>query len=806
MAKIQHNNFVDTINDMLIQAKERGIIHLNFNGDNWSGGEILVGEKDMINFGTCGYLGLENHPKIIEEIQRYAKDYGSQFSVSRAYLTSKSNVLLEDLLGTIFSNKKVIVFSSTTIAHLAVIPIVISTDDLIILDQQVHISIQNAVQLLAAKGAKVEMIRHSNMEMLEEKIKQYRSKYRKIWYMIDGVYSMYGDIAPINEINDLMQKYDQLQLYIDDAHGMSWYGEHGCGRIFKQALSNNRTIYMSTLAKGFGCMGGVAVFPDDKTYDKVKLHGGPLSYSHPLPPPMVGAAIASSEIHLSNEIYLLQNQLKEKLQFNHHLLMSTNLPVLSNPETPINFIGTGQPVVGYKIVQQLMDEGFFVNIAMFPAVPVKNTGLRFTITNHNSKEQIEELISCINVTYNQILYEENTTINSIRQAFRLPRIDESEERITDKKKEELIVQFESDISKIDKMDWDSCFYGKGNFDHASLIVQQKGFSNNDKEEENFDFYYLVIKDREDKIIAATHFTLGLLKDDLLSEAQISKSIESRRKEDPFYLCTYGLMMGSLFSEGDHLYIDKSHNSKKAALDIIFQKVQEIQDEKKINTIIFRDFSVEDSDLEPYFHEAGYFKLKMPNSNVVNNLEEYQNVGIMNILGKRNRKNLRQDVLPFEGQFNTLIKSKLSVNELDEFYSLYLNVQKQNFAVNLFPYPKNLFEAINEDENWEFIVLINTETLKTSAILGAYKTINSYFPVVIGIDYSENREFMVYKQMLYQIMKHVNKHKYKKLFLGVTADIEKKKIGAIQIPKYAFVSIADQFNLEIIGNISSTESQ
>ncbi len=120
--------------------------------------------------------------------------------------------------------------------------------------------------------------------------------------MIDGVYSMYGDVAPIDEINVLMAKYDKLYLYVDDAHGMSWSGNYGCGRLFTKTLKNKKTMYVTTMAKGFGAMGGIGVFPSKAWYDKLILHGGPLAYSHPLPPPMMGAAIGSAHIHLSPEI------------------------------------------------------------------------------------------------------------------------------------------------------------------------------------------------------------------------------------------------------------------------------------------------------------------------------------------------------------------------------------------------------------------------------------------------------------------------------------------------------------------------
>src|SRR4028119_2244563 len=93
----------------------------------------------------------------------------------------------------------VLIAKNSTLAHIAVIPGVVRDEDAVILDHQVHWSVQNACQLLKPRGIHVDMIRHSNLHMLEEKIKEFGNKYDKIWYMADGVYSMYGDFAPLGE-------------------------------------------------------------------------------------------------------------------------------------------------------------------------------------------------------------------------------------------------------------------------------------------------------------------------------------------------------------------------------------------------------------------------------------------------------------------------------------------------------------------------------------------------------------------------------------------------------------------------------
>lgn len=807
MAKINHHNFIDTINDMLIEAKKRGVIQLQYNSDSWEGSTMLVEKSEMLNFGTCGYLGLEIHPKIAEKSIEYTRAFGTQFSVSRAYLTSKSNFILEDLLSEIFGGKKVISFTSTTIAHTAVLPILLEHDDLIILDQQCHVSIQTAAQLMRAKGVAIEMIRHNNLEMLESKIKALGDKYSKIWYMIDGVYSMYGDVAPIDEINQLMEKYPQLHLYVDDAHGMSWHGEHGCGRIYKETMANERTIYVSTLAKAFGTMGGIVVFPNLKWYEKVILHGGPLAYSHPIPPPMMGASIASAEIHLSDEIYDLQLDLKQRLNYANELLAQTNIPILSYPDTPIYFVGTGQPVVGYNLNKRILDEGFYVNIGMFPAVPVKNTGLRFTITNHHSKKDIKAFIDAIIYHYPKALEEESKQMNDVRRAFGMPLL-QVQEVISQLKYDQnkLSVQLENKIANIDEQEWNKCLGNRGNYDYQALKLIEKAFQENEEEQDNWDFYYLLVRDASRQIVAATFMTGGLIKDDLISPAEVSINAEEKRKSIPYWLCSKTLMMGSLFTEGDHLYLNKNHGEWKKALNLLVENMQNIKEEENYNALILRDFN-QDNELKDVFHDAGFFKVNMPNSNVIENFSFTNEQSFFESLSARSRRHIKNDVLKFTNSFTVEFAEKLSQEELNQAYSLYRNVCARNFHINIFPYPQKLFQLINEEENWEFIKLYlpknATEEESEKQLCGVgicYKTAPLYNAILVGINYDYNEKFSIYKQMLYQVCLRAIELEMNQINMGLSADIEKKKLGAKQYEKIAYFEVTDSYNLEILENM------
>ncbi|WP_369750831.1 hypothetical protein [Pontibacter sp. BAB1700] len=198
MAKIRHNNIIDTVDSVLSVSKKKGIIHLHAEDQNLSGQHLTLHGKQVLHFGTCGYLGLEHHPQVkrgaIDAIERY----GTQFPMSRTYISNPLYRELEVLIKQLY-NAPVVISKNCTLSHLTVIPSIIRQSDLVILDHQVHASVQEAVKKLLSQGVTVEMVRHNNLEMLEDRIKKQRGKFERIWYMADSVYSMYGDFAPIKD-------------------------------------------------------------------------------------------------------------------------------------------------------------------------------------------------------------------------------------------------------------------------------------------------------------------------------------------------------------------------------------------------------------------------------------------------------------------------------------------------------------------------------------------------------------------------------------------------------------------------------
>ncbi len=413
-----HEQNLRIIDQVTITGTNLGVGQLSTEDAILNGRTIKIRGRDIVNFSSCSYLGLEMNESIKNGAIEAIKKFGTQFSSSRAFLSLSLYKELENLLSLMFE-MPTLVSATTTLGHLSNIPVLVSPDDLVIMDAKLHASVQMALQLVKARGGKIEVVRHNRLDMLEDLIIANKDKYQKIWYMADGVYSMYGDYAPVDDLMKMLDNHEQLHLYFDDAHGMSWFGKNGTGYVRSKMKRHDRLYLTTSLNKAFAGGGGALIFPNEEARRKIRNCGSTMIFSGPMQPASLGAGIASAEIHLSNEIYGLQEQLQNRITYFHDLTKKLNLPLISDSSSPIKFIGVGKPGIGYSMVRRLMDKGYFVNLSVFPSVSYNNTGLRIPLTNHHTFEDIESLLNHIALELPLALLEEQSSIKQIYQAFRL---------------------------------------------------------------------------------------------------------------------------------------------------------------------------------------------------------------------------------------------------------------------------------------------------------------------------------------------------------------------------------------------------
>lgn len=806
----KHHSFYTTVDQIVTYGVEKGILHLYTGNQPFAGIRILLNGKPVLNFGSCSYLGLEFDPRIKEAAKQAIDQYGTQFSESRAYVSLGLYKELQALLEKIFDAPCVIT-PTTTLGHIAGIPVLVADTDAIIMDQQVHNSVQTAIQLVKARGVHTELVRHNRMDLLEERIAVLRGRHKKIWYMADGIYSMFGDSSPVDKIYALMDQYPELHYYADDAHGMSIQGKNGRGFLLGRHAIHPQMVMATSLNKAFACGGGVLVFADKELARKVGTVGGPLLSSGPMQPAALGAAIASAKIHLSREITDMQTQLRDNIQFTRLMLEKYKLPVISEAGAAIFFIGVSLPKLGHNLVKRMLDAGFYVNLGIFPTVPMKQTGIRFTITRLHTFGEIEKMIATLATAFPIAMKEENITLPEIYKAFKVPMPEEIllDKSVTSVIRQTLDLQLYhyTSIQDVPKSEWNHLFEGKGTFDWEGLNLLESSFTENELPEDNWLFDYLTVKDLQGNVIAATFLTTALWKDDMLSPREISGKIEAQRKTDPYYLTSKVICSGTLLTEGEHLFINKISPLWKDAMQLLFEKIYFLQDLHQANHVVLRDFQQVDQDFDNLMVDNGFFKISMPDSHSIGSLTWKNPLDFYNSLSTNGRNHLRKKVLRNADKFKVeVIHISDWEEEIDYWYQLYLNVKQKSLELNTFTLPLKLFKQLAKNDHWEMLQLtLNDSTIETSdkpcCIVFSCKSKDSYIPMIIGLDYAYNEQFGIYRQALYQILlraKKLNKHS---LLLGFAASIEKQKLGAKPAATFAYMHLKDSYNAEVLSTIS-----
>lgn len=355
---------------------------------------ITVDGARLVDFGSCSYLGLNRHPALARGATDALRRFGTGHSSSPMYTALGLYGTLEARLEQIF-DAPVVVAPTTTLAHLAALPVLIGPEDLLLIDQFSHASLQLAADVLRGRGTQVDTVPHNDVAALRDRLIEDTARYRQVWFATDGVFSMFGDLAPVTEINALLSEFANLHVYYDDAHGFGWAGEHGRGYVASEIAWHPRMIIAAGLSKSFGATGGVLAFGDPALRRRVQYTGGPLTFSGPIQPADLGAAVASADFHLSTLYSERQRQFQQHIALAGDMLTEYGLPVASFDHTPIWFIVIGQLETVLEITRAVMDDGYYVNPASYPAVPIGSAGIRFTQTLHQSAAQLEGLIGSL---------------------------------------------------------------------------------------------------------------------------------------------------------------------------------------------------------------------------------------------------------------------------------------------------------------------------------------------------------------------------------------------------------------------------
>ena len=342
---------------------------------------VTMKGKSVLMFGSNSYLGLTTHPLVKEAAIKATQKYGTGCAGSRFLNgTLDIHIELEEELADYVGKEASLVYSTGFQVNIGVIPTVTSRNEYILIDELNHASIIEAARLSFAKLLK---FRHNNMDSLEKMLKRCRSGMIKL-IVVDGVFSMDGDIADLPGIVKLAKKYDATVM-VDDAHSIGILGKHGAGTASHFGLTDQVDIIMGTFSKSLASLGGF-VASDKDTINYIKHHSRTLIFSASITPASAAAVLASLKIMKQEPERL--NKLWEVTRYAIEGFSNLSFDI-GNTVTPIIPIYIRDYMKTLQLTRMLLDEGVFVNPVVPPAVAKDDTLIRFSLMATHSKEQID---------------------------------------------------------------------------------------------------------------------------------------------------------------------------------------------------------------------------------------------------------------------------------------------------------------------------------------------------------------------------------------------------------------------------------
>lgn len=329
--------------------------------------------------GSNNYLGLTHHPKILEAAERAMRKYGSGCTGSRFLNgTLELHLELENQLAHFVNKEAALVFSTGYQVNLGVISSLIGSKDLVILDKWSHASVVGGCHLTYGKCIR---FKHNDPKSLEKVLHKRDPQQGKL-LVVDGIYSMEGDIADIPGILPLAKRYG-CKVMIDDAHGIGVLGPNGQGTAGHFGVEDQIDLIMGTFSKSFAGVGGF-VAGDEAVIHYIKHHARSLIFSASAPPSTVASVLAALEViqkEPQRREALLKISQKMKAGFDS---LGFNTGNSDSPVIPLIIGDFHKPLRFWK---GLFDEGIFCNAALSPAVPVGSERIRTSfIATHTDKQ------------------------------------------------------------------------------------------------------------------------------------------------------------------------------------------------------------------------------------------------------------------------------------------------------------------------------------------------------------------------------------------------------------------------------------
>lgn len=343
--------------------------------------EVIMNGKQVLMFGSNSYLGLTNHPKIKEAVKNAVDKYGTGCAGSRFLNgTLDIHIELEEKIARLVGKEEALCFSTGFQVNLGVVSVLTGKRDYVLLDELDHASIIEGSRLSFSKVLKFE---HNNMCSLEKKLSLCEKGSLKL-IVVDGIFSMEGDIVKLPELVELAEKYEATVM-IDDAHSIGVIGENGSGTASHFGLTDRVDLIMGTFSKSLASLGGF-IASDKETINYIKHNSRTLIFSASMTPSSVAAVLASIDIMI-NEPERIQH-LWELTRYALTRFKSMGFDT-GKSETPIIPLFIRDDIKALYLTKMLLDEGIFINPVVSPAVPKEDSLIRYSLMATHTKEQID---------------------------------------------------------------------------------------------------------------------------------------------------------------------------------------------------------------------------------------------------------------------------------------------------------------------------------------------------------------------------------------------------------------------------------
>ena len=349
--------------------------------------------REVINLASNNYLGLANHPKLVEASLKATRELGVGSGAVRTIAgTMRIHMELEEKIARFKNVEACVVFQSGFAANAGTVSAILGKEDFILSDELNHASIIDGARL---SRAKIKVFRHKDAAHCEELLKEVQNEPGHKLVITDGVFSMDGDIGPVDKLAALAEKYGAIMM-VDDAHASGVLGRNGRGSIDHFGMHGRVDVQVGTLSKAIGALGGYVCGSKD-LIDYLYHRARPFLFSTSHPPSVAASCIAAFDIleqepsrieRLWSNTRYFQGELK-RAGFN---IGGVNTPATETPITPV-IIGEGRATMDYS--RALFEEGVMGTGIAFPTVPEGKARIRLILTSEHTKPQMDRALETL---------------------------------------------------------------------------------------------------------------------------------------------------------------------------------------------------------------------------------------------------------------------------------------------------------------------------------------------------------------------------------------------------------------------------